>query len=270
MTMDREAHEVETLFRGTEQEIWADATGADPDTLPNNPFGSTDRELESVEGWDGDFLDDVEIAERNISGDHNGQTVTDRPVELAEELSYRDVVEQREAELAQARERIAQLETLADPGFQQRQAAAREEFEYQMLANPGQTLAHIAALEQRVQKQEDNRFNASMTASHREHGRGFEAAYRDLTSMDPQSPLARAIMQEIRNSPDPGRALMQWHGSQSNGRSPPFMAGSRGRGVAPPPLPGGRRSSGEPDLADMDGGFGDEFIERDIADYASR
>jgi hypothetical protein len=269
MDEDREQHVVNTLYRATEQEIWADATGADPDTLTDNPFGGTDRYLEGVEGWDGDHLDEIEIAERNISGDHNGQTVTDRPVELAEELSYRDVVEQREAELAQARERIAQLETLADPSFQQRQAQAREEFEYQMLANPGQTLAHIAALEQRVQQQENNRANASMTAAHREHGRDFEAAYRDLTSLNPQSPLARATVQEIVNSPDPGRALMQWHGSQSTGRPAPFMAGTR-RGVAPPPLLGGRRSSGEPDLADMDGGFGDEFIERDIADFANR
>jgi hypothetical protein len=274
MTMPTEytEYDVQRAVEETEWEIAADANGVDVNELPGYPFApADDRTPEMVEGWDG-ALSDEEIAHRNIYGDHNGETVTDRPLELAEELSYKHIADQKDAELAQLREHIAQLETLADPGAQQRAAQAREDMIANMIANPEQTLAYIGELQQRVQQQGENRVNASMTAAHREHGRDFEAAYRDLTSLDPQSPLARATVQEIINSPDPGRALLQWHGgSRSGGRMPPFMAGSRGRGVNPPSLNtatrGGR--SREPDLADMDGGWGNEAIEDDIMRYAT-
>ena len=56
--------------------------------------------------------------------------------------------------------------------------------------------------------------NAALSEAHEEHGDEFVAAYRALTSQNPQDPVARAAVQRIWDAPNPGKALMRWHGEQ--------------------------------------------------------
>jgi hypothetical protein len=56
--------------------------------------------------------------------------------------------------------------------------------------------------------------NAALSEAHEEHGEEFVAAYRALTSQNPQDPVARAAVQRIWDAPNPGKALMRWHGEQ--------------------------------------------------------
>jgi hypothetical protein len=54
----------------------------------------------------------------------------------------------------------------------------------------------------------------SLAAAADTHGGKFETAYKSLTSLNPQDPAARAVVQRIWNSPNPGSALMRWHQEQ--------------------------------------------------------
>lgn len=56
--------------------------------------------------------------------------------------------------------------------------------------------------------------NAALAEAHEEHGDEFVAAYRALTSQNPQDPVARATVQRVWDAPNPGKALMRWHGEQ--------------------------------------------------------
>lgn len=121
---------------------------------------------------------------------------------------------QIESELANARARIAAYEV------QQQQRPSQEAPPQPddasdldlMLSNP-----RAWAARQRAEIMTDIRaenVNASLGAAHEEHGKDFEAAYRALTALNPQDPMARAQVQRIWNAPNPGGALMRWHKQQ--------------------------------------------------------
>lgn len=61
----------------------------------------------------------------------------------------------------------------------------------------------------------ENRFlQASFEDAAEKHGKAFEAAYGALSSLDPQNPAHRAIVNTIRSAPNPGKRLMTWHRQQ--------------------------------------------------------
>jgi hypothetical protein len=121
---------------------------------------------------------------------------------------------QTENELANARARIAAYENAQQqrsPQDQTSQAEDGSDFDL-MFSNPRAWAAQQRAeilTEIRAQN-----VNASLGAAHEEHGREFEAAYRALTGLNPQDPVARAQVQRIWNAPNPGGALMRWHKQQ--------------------------------------------------------
>jgi hypothetical protein len=82
------------------------------------------------------------------------------------------------------------------------------------------------------------RVNASLADAHDQHGEKFVKAYQDLTGIDPltmnrvgppglpvNDPVSRATVDRIMTSPNPGRALMNWHAQQQvirDGGTPQF------------------------------------------------
>jgi hypothetical protein len=63
--------------------------------------------------------------------------------------------------------------------------------------------------EQQQQREATLNDNLALTAQG-ERGFEFQAGYRALTSLDPRDPQARATVQRIINSPDPGNAILTW------------------------------------------------------------
>jgi hypothetical protein len=123
----------------------------------------------------------------------------------------RDRRRQIETELANARARIAAYEV-----SQQQQRSPpppREEPQKPdiFLDPEGWAANQRAEIFQEIRAQH---VNATLSAAHEEHGRDFEAAYRALTSLNPQDAMARAVVQRIWNAPNPGSALMRWHSQQ--------------------------------------------------------
>jgi hypothetical protein len=107
-----------------------------------------------------------------------------------------------------------------------------------------------------------------MARAHREFGRDFEVAYTSLQQMDPAAPLTQAIHSHIRNSPDPGEAVMQLHGSDlvaslGTGRyvEPPF-ARSREVGRGPVRVDRVARDEDSP----FNSGYGNADVEEAIFD----
>jgi hypothetical protein len=110
--------------------------------------------------------------------------------------------------------------------------------------------------------------NESMERAHQQYGRDFETAYTSLQQMDPNAPLTQAIHSHIRNSPDPGEAVMQLHGndlvaSLGTGRyvEPPF-ARSREVGRGPVRVDRVARDEDSP----FNSGYGDSDIEAAVFD----
>jgi hypothetical protein len=64
--------------------------------------------------------------------------------------------------------------------------------------------------EQQQQREATLNDNLALTAQG-ERGFEFQAGYRALTSLDPRDPQARATVQRIINSPDPGKAILDWY-----------------------------------------------------------
>jgi hypothetical protein len=121
-----------------------------------------------------------------------------------------------------------------------------------------------------------------MGAAHRAHGDEFAAAYQNLTSLDPNNPNARNLVQSIYSSDDPGKTLMEWH-EMTGGQAPPrAVGGGARRGIMPslnsgtPASSRGERSSasrGRSDgwpVGDDEGGYADDTTERDIMQSAFR
>lgn len=69
----------------------------------------------------------------------------------------------------------------------------------------------IAATEQKF---ESILVERSMASAHGLHKEAFEKAYQAVTALDRSDPSARATVQRIWKSPDPGAALMNWHREQ--------------------------------------------------------
>jgi len=270
------------LVANTDAEIFAEACGVDVHELPNyTPHDDESLDdFEQVEGWDGDPVEVDELAE--IAENGFPDTNFDRPVQLAQEQGYEREIAARDEAIAAMQQQMAELQQRADPGRQQRQAQQREELIYQMIADPERAVQHMAGLHAQNEAMVASRVNASLGAAHRDHGRDFEAAYQNLTSLDPNNQAARNLVQSIYSSDDPGQTLMEWH-EMTGGRAPPrAVGGGARRGIMPslnsgtPASSRGERSSasrGRSDgwpVGEDDGGYADEFSERDIMQSAFR
>jgi DNA-binding FrmR family transcriptional regulator len=257
--------DVIAAFDNTENEIFAHTLDMEPEDLPGYRGDNTDRSLEDAEGWDGRPLPLAEIA---ASNQFDG---IDRPLEM-----------ERDARLAAKDGEISRLkneliERHLRPEREAREQAQREADIVELYDKPHAALDHIAGQNRLISTLTENHVNSHMERAHREHGAEFEAAYRDLTSLDPKDPLHRQLVQRIAYSRDPGAALMEWHGSGRDSDGGESRAGrtagnfwvppSRGgrRGAAPPPLRGSRRGAEQNDASDPeaeifnDASGGDDF-----------
>jgi hypothetical protein len=268
------------LVANTEREILASAFDLEPEDLPGHIDDEADDDLEAVEGWDGEPLSDDEQFETAING--HTESGIDRPLALSEGERYEAELEAMRQQNAAMQQQLGELQQRADPGRQQRQAQQREELIYQMIADPERAVQHMAGLHAQNEAMVASRVNASMGAAHRAHGDEFAAAYQNLTSLDPNNPNARNLVQSIYSSDDPGKTLMEWH-EMTGGQAPPrAVGGGARRGIMPslnsgtPASSRGERSSASRGRSDGwpvgndEGGYADDTTERDIMQSAFR
>lgn len=222
-------------FADTENEILADALGVQPETLPLGVSEEIEGgdDFADVEGWNGEPLSaEEQIATHAYGHPDSGQ---DRPLQHEEEVAYLAQLRQAEQRIAELEAHTAELAQRADPELQQRLAAQKEEMIVQMLANPEQAAQQIYQ-EGRMaglRAMNEGRVNVAMGAAHRKYGRDFEEAYHRLTSLQQGNQVARATVNGIMESEDPGEAVMDWYeavGSRGT-RLPPFLGGSGGEGA---------------------------------------
>jgi hypothetical protein len=234
-----------------------------------------DLGLEDVEGADGLPLPFEEIAHRNLYGDDENNF--DRPIALAEEEANIE---------AHLRSNQEILGNMAQHWAQHDQAvleARKQAIIPEVLAQPEVVVNHALALEQQVQSQRAAYVDLSFQRGHEHYGEDFERAYNKLTSLDPNNPTHRSLVQSIYHADDPTAALLNWHehgidarGNMSAGhRARPGMrlpslnsqtaASTRGRS-------GSSRSGGlsEHELEMHGGGFGADGDEADIFGSALR
>jgi hypothetical protein len=267
------------LVANTEREILASAFDLEPEDLPGYIPDDDGEDLEAVESWDGSPLSDEEQFETAING--HTESGFDRPLQLAESEGYEREIAARDEAIATMQQQLGELQQRADPGLQQRMAQQREELMYGVVANPERAIEYVSSLEGQLAAMQASRVNASLGAAHRDYGRDFEAAYKNLTSMDRNNPAARNLVQSIWDDPEPGKALMDWH-QVSGGHTPRAMGAGARQGTIPslnsgtPASYRGERSSasrGRSDgwpVGEDDGGYADEFSERDIMQSAFR
>jgi hypothetical protein len=251
--------DIALMIEDTEREIFEDATGGTGWNLGNEELD----ELSQTDAWDGGTLSDAEQFERAINGDL--PSGFDRPIELAEERSAKTEVEELRAQLAAQQQQFVEL-LGSNPEVQarlQQQQVQRREALWDVVVDDAkidQHLAYIDQLQQQNQTHQMNRINASMASAHREHGVDFENAYRAVTAMDQKSAIARGIVNDIINAPDPGEAMMALAGSDV------VQSLGRGRGVNPPFMPQnstprGRAPMSYRDIESTDSGYGNEAVE---------
>lgn len=224
--------------RETESEIFNEAAEAEPAAADD-----FERGPEQSDGWEG-ALDPAELAATNIYG----HTLTGQPLKLAEEQNE---FEKMQAELNAARRVIQQL----DPQIQAQRDSQRYEQEerfnkWQIDAlgkTPQENMEELQNFRQAAVKegQEIARVDSSLSAAAEAHGEKFQAAYAELQRVGANEKTEFGFsptVQRVWQSPDSGRALMDWH---NNGGAGPYRSASN----PPPFMPGQRhaapRSSGE-------------------------
>jgi hypothetical protein len=224
--------------RGTEQEVfnWAVAKNqTEFEELEDQSEGDDDiAGFGEDEGIDGRARGDEEGWDVTINGFPD--TNFDRPVELARDQEHLAELAQRDAQIAQLQQLNAQQAMQLDPGWADRVHQAKEAAIDQLWRDPDGALAERAALQNRIHQLEGDRVNASLRAAHEEHGEEFERAYRGLTSMDPNHYAARALVQSIWNSEDPGAAMMEMHYATGGQAMPKAVGGQYRSGNLPPSL----------------------------------
>jgi hypothetical protein len=256
-TFDRE---LKTAVANTDNEIFRAATGQEeyPDAIPEDFY--------SVEGADGEPLPDHEIAHRNLYGD----TLTDRPIAMAEEIDLVRTNQELAAELQRVTEAYRQHveEPQREAQRQQLREYARKGMEqyglYDLAGDPAKTDALVAqflANDQQLAALQTRRVNESLERAREKYGEDFESTWQDIEAMDPTNPLAQQIAKSIVNADDPGEQLLLHHDSalvHSLGPSgpPPFMAGRN-----PPRL---QRQIGARSKPGFEAGWGERDTEQDI------
>lgn len=98
----------------------------------------------------------------------------------------------------------------------ERKDATPAEPEIDIFTDPNKVLTDLRSgiLSDVQQTIVNQRVETTFEAAHDAHGAAFEEAYKDLTAQDHRDPGARAQVQRIMRSGNPGKALMKWHGEQ--------------------------------------------------------
>lgn len=234
--------EIKGMLDESDREGWAEVLGDEP--LDNEPdtLSEMDNEFSETEEGDDEPDEDEEDAddepEEDVEEDGDDENIEDddarvedheRETEapeaapqgragppsrlLREERAQRRAMEN---ELANARARIAAYEVQQSHGQQRPgpQQAPRSEANAppDIILDPEGWAAHQRA--EIMHEIRAHHVNATLNAAHEEHGRDFEAAYKALTSLDRNDPMARAQVNRIWNAPNPGATLMKWHRQQ--------------------------------------------------------
>jgi hypothetical protein len=256
------------MVADTEKEIFHEGIG---EQEPDDHGQQMVDDLSQVEGFDGNDLPIEEIAHRNIYGDT--PTNFDRPIEMQDQLALKQENDALRAQLDAVSGAYNQY--VAAPQQEAQRAQYREQVRQHLSDRYGmfdsyddakldQFINDHAAATQHAGALQVNRIEASMSHAHAKYGRDFEDAYHDLTSMDPNNPLARHIVHHVVGSADPGEKLLELHGNslvQSLGPStpPPFMPFSaRPARTMRPPRPSDA----------MDAGWGNRETEEDVFNSA--
>lgn len=248
----------------TEQEIVDDAL----DLAPDDDDG--DMSLEEVEGWDGENLSDFEVAHTALSG-FNEESNYDRQVALAADRELLGEVQRLRQERDAARadydrefnapERVAAMQAQIREGLYQRYGVLGTDD-----ARTNQLISEIAAQQAHVSALNEHRISRSMSEAESAYGDDFREAFAAAQrAAATGSPDARAVINGILNQPDPGLALMRAHygNFDTMGRTSDAFTdryGYMGARAAP------SRSRGRDISDDVAGSFGNEAIEREIAD----
>jgi hypothetical protein len=152
------------------------------------------------------------------SGEKEAPVAEAQPVQpQAEKVDHRipltELLSEREKRQSEQRQREA-LQRELDQLRQQMQPQKQPEPVPDQFANPE---AYNQYWEQRIAEQQqsvDQRFRAqeanfSLRLAHMQHGEVFEEAYQAL--LDRAEKGDRAAAQQVANSPDPGRTLIDWY-----------------------------------------------------------
>jgi hypothetical protein len=227
MQVPTEEEIVAGAIAGTEQEIFDEATGQeeaenngdhsleemDDDIPGETEEGEDEPDEESPDGEAED--DDEEGEELDAASEEDGEEPEPTRSEdrgripssrLREETERRRAIEQ-ERDTLRAQLAAFQVHQQQRPQPQQEQPAKPD-----IWSDP-----EAWAADQRAQIAQEftaRHVNAALAEAHEQHGDEFVAAYRQLTSLNPADPVARATVQRIWDAPNPGKAIMRWHGEQ--------------------------------------------------------
>lgn len=178
-----------------------DEDDADPDEEGDEPAESEEGDGEGEEG-EGDEPEPEPQDRHNVP-----------PGRLREATAARRAAEaERDAALARNREIEVRLQNLERSGNRQQGQQQAPPQRPDMFSDP-------EGWEKTVRSEIENTIttryvNASLSEAHEEHGEKFQQAFQALTSLDPRDPTNRATVEQIYNSPNPGRSVMRWHQRQ--------------------------------------------------------
>jgi hypothetical protein len=197
-------------MKETEDEIAAFAFDMTPEELRGEPEDDVDPEdtLGDVEGWDGDPLDQSEIAATNLHG--NGPNNFDRPLELEREQVWEERHQQDQHNIAELQRHIGQQMLRDDPVRQRQAQEQQEQMELHTMSNPRDALQYMATLQQQNEQLKVDRAESTLRAAQAKYGDDFNERYNALKSgIDENNPLYLNIRNYVWSQPDAGEALME-------------------------------------------------------------
>jgi hypothetical protein len=251
----------------TEQEIFSSSTGGDLDPEDVESWDDIIEDQSRMHGWDDALVDDAKLA-REATGDTPigmSMGVDDDDLDAARAEGYQQGAQALYRELAPHLPQPQRPDMFANPQEWEANLLAQMRgggvappsgygnSPYQkpdQFADPDgyeRWLLAEARRQSGANQWNEGRVNNSMHAAAQEYGEDFHQAYRDITQgLDPNNPAHRDLVQNVVNSSDPGRALMQArdfvetaNNSSMRYSGPPFAPGLVRRGA---PL---RNSAGE-------------------------
>jgi hypothetical protein len=258
MAWDLTDSDLEEAIASTEGEIFGEATGGpDPDELADSD--DLVEQMSQMHDWNDDSVSDMRLAGEATGNTPVGMTlaVDDDDLAAARAEGYQQGAQALYRELAPHLPQPQRPDMFADPeaweanllaqmrgggvappsGYGNSPHAKPDQF-----ADPDgyeRWLLAEARRQSGANQWNEGRVNNSMAAAHREFGADFEQAYNDIRQgLDPNNPAHRDLVQNVINSSDPGRALMQArdfvesaNASSMRYSGPPFAPGLVRRGA---------------------------------------
>jgi hypothetical protein len=230
MAYEFDDDDLSAAIEATEQEVFSDAA---PDALTPEELEDNDSLLEQMsqmEDWNGSSVSDMRLAGEAAGNTPIGMTlaVDDDDLAAARQEGFEQGAQATYQQLAPHLPQPERPDMFANPEAWEANILAQARGEgipppngygaspYQkpdQFADPDgyeRWLLAEARRQSGVNQFNEDRVNSSMAAAHREYGPAFEAAYRDITQgLDGRNPAHQAVVQNIINSPDPGRELMR-------------------------------------------------------------